>query len=75
LPATIGQEPTGLYQETGSGEIDDLGVWRRVLTPLEAASLYTAGLDGQSFEDQPPLGKSKILINTLRSNTKLLWER
>jgi hypothetical protein len=75
LPATIGQDPTGLYQETGSGEIDDLGVWRRALTPLEAASLYTAGLNGQSFEDQPPLGNSKILINTLRSNTKLLWER
>ena len=64
LPATIGQNPTGLYQETGSGEIDGLGVWRRALTPLEAARLYTArlytarlytaGLNGQSFKDQPP---------------------
>jgi len=75
LPATIGQDPTGLYQETGSGEIDDLGVWRRALTPLEAASLYTAGLNGQSFEDQPPLGNSKIIINTSGSNIQLLWER
>ena len=39
LPATSGQNPTGLYQETGSGEIDGLGVWRRALTPLEAVSL------------------------------------
>jgi hypothetical protein len=54
LPATIGQNPTRLYQETGSGEIDGLGVWRRALTPLEAVSLYTVGLNGQSFKDQPP---------------------
>lgn len=40
--AVIGQDPTGQYPETGSADIDDLGVWRRALTPLEAASIYLA---------------------------------
>src|SRR6185295_14524443 len=42
--ATIGQDPTGIYAETGSGDIDDLAVWKRALTPLEAASVYVSGL-------------------------------
>ncbi len=47
---TIGQDPTGLYNQPGSGNIDDLGVWNRALTPLEAASIYTAGnVSGLSF--------------------------
>jgi len=32
LAATIGQDPTGAYGETGSGDIDDLGVWKKALT-------------------------------------------
>jgi hypothetical protein len=44
LGATVGQDPTGFYGETGSADIDDLGVWRKALTPLEAASLYIAGV-------------------------------
>ncbi len=40
--AVIGQDPTGQYPETGSADIDDLGVWRRALTALEAASIYLA---------------------------------
>jgi len=44
---TIGQDATGRYGEVGSGDIDDIGVWRRALTPLEAASIYIAGLSNQ----------------------------
>ncbi|HEY4415333.1 MAG TPA: LamG-like jellyroll fold domain-containing protein [Verrucomicrobiae bacterium] len=40
----VGQDPTGTYGETGSADIDDIGVWRRVLTPLEAAGIYMAGV-------------------------------
>jgi hypothetical protein len=47
-PVTIGQDPTGIYAETGSGDIDDLAVWRRALTPLEAAQVYAAGAAGFS---------------------------
>lgn len=39
----IGQDPTGKYGETGEADIDDVGMWRRVLSPLEAASIFVAG--------------------------------
>jgi hypothetical protein len=53
-PAIIGQDPTGQYPETGSGDIDDLGVWRRSLTALEAASIYLAGVSNHlSFTGSP----------------------
>ena len=54
LPAVIGQDPTGQYKETGSADIDDLGVWRRALTPLEAASIYLAGTNHVSFTGSGP---------------------
>lgn len=39
----IGQDPTGGYGVDGEANIDDLGIWRRVLSPLEVAGLYAAG--------------------------------
>jgi hypothetical protein len=52
--ATIGQDPTGQYQETGSADIDDLGVWRRSLSALEAASIYMAAVSNHlSFTGSP----------------------
>jgi hypothetical protein len=50
---TIGQDPTGLYPEAGSGALDDLGVWRKALTPLEVAAIYTAGVNNKSFVGAP----------------------
>ncbi len=32
---SIGQDPTGQYNESGSADIDDLAVWQAVLTPLD----------------------------------------
>jgi hypothetical protein len=53
-PANIGQDPTGQYPEPGSADIDDLGVWHKALSPLEAASIYMAGLSNQlSFVSAP----------------------
>ncbi len=43
-PLTIGNDPTGQYGASGGGSIDDVGVWRRALSPLEAASIYVAGV-------------------------------
>jgi hypothetical protein len=57
----IGQDPTGAYLENGSADIDDLGVWRRALTPLEAASIYVAAtVNGQSFDGTATLPPVKI---------------
>jgi hypothetical protein len=62
-PATIGQDPTGHYGETGSGDIDDLGVWRKALTPLEAASIYAAAsINGQSFSGTYPASISAEVL-------------
>jgi hypothetical protein len=53
-PATIGQDPTGKYPESGSADIDDLGVWRRSLTALEAASIYVAATSNHLSFTGPP---------------------
>jgi hypothetical protein len=53
-PATIGQDPTGKYRENGSADIDDLGVWRRALTALEASSIYMAGVSNHLSFTGPP---------------------
>jgi len=50
----IGQDGTGAYTDGGSayligGLIDDMGIWRRALTPGEAAAIYTAGLAGKDL--------------------------
>jgi hypothetical protein len=72
LPATIGQDPTGLYGESGSADIDDLGVWRKALTPLEAASIYVAAASSNLSYDYVDL--SKLTIQLLSSsNVKLTW--
>jgi hypothetical protein len=53
-PANIGQDPSGKYAETGSADMDDLGVWRRALTALEAGSIYMAGVSNHlSFTGSP----------------------
>ncbi|MGH7967789.1 MAG: LamG-like jellyroll fold domain-containing protein, partial [Limisphaerales bacterium] len=43
-PIAIGNDPTGAYGASGGGSIDDVGIWRRALTPLEAAGIYVAGI-------------------------------
>jgi len=46
----IGQNPAGDYGVNGAGAIDDVGIWRRALTPIEARSIYFAGQAGNSFD-------------------------
>jgi hypothetical protein len=50
----IGQDATGKYANPSptSGDMDDLGVWRRALTQLEISGMYLAGVNntpGVSF--------------------------
>ena len=74
LPATIGQDPTGRYGETGSGDIDDLGVWRRSLAPLEAASVYMAAQGGFSFTGPPPPSSlPPLTITSTTTNIQITW--
>jgi autotransporter-associated beta strand protein/YVTN family beta-propeller protein len=41
----IGSSGNGTY--SGAGDIDDLGVWTRVLAPQEISGIYAAGLQNQ----------------------------
>jgi len=60
--ATIGQDPTGLYPQGGSANIDDLGVWVRPLTKLEVESIYLAGsVNAISFTNAPVTFSLKVL--------------
>ncbi len=69
--ATIGQDPTGTYGETGSGDIDDLGVWHKALTPLEAASIYMAGASNQLSYVGAPVTLS--IQNAAGNKVQLTW--
>jgi hypothetical protein len=46
----IGQDPTGAYGETGSADMDDMGIWNRALDSVQARSVYLAGQAGRSFD-------------------------
>jgi len=72
----IGQDGKGTYTDGGSasidGLIDDLAVWRRVVTPQEDAAIYTAGAAGQDLGsltvpvgNQPTLGIPTISGTTI----------
>lgn len=68
--AVVGQDPTGKYGEAGEASIDDLGVWRRVLTPFEVASIYAAGAQyGVSFAIKP----ISLSVGTSGSQVKIVW--
>ena len=69
---TIGQDPSGTYGESGSGDIDDIGVWRKSLAPLEAAAIYMAAISNHlSFVAGPP-ASSSISVSLLSGNQILL---
>ena len=47
---SIGQDPTGVYAQSATFSLDDIGVWRRALTDYEARSIYEVGAAyGKSF--------------------------
>ena len=59
LPINIGNDGTGSYllgfwtnalaNPTNGLNLDDLGIWRRVVTPQEIAAIYNVGLIGQNL--------------------------
>ena len=67
---TIGQDPTGTYAESGAGDIDDLGVWRKALTALEATSIYMAAVSNQmSFTGTLSVPPASVSITRLAGTT------
>jgi len=39
----LGQDPDGDYPVTAGPMWNDIGIWRRALTPLEVAGIYAIG--------------------------------
>jgi hypothetical protein len=70
-PFTIGQDASGVYQENGEADIDDLGIWRRVLSPTEATALYAAGSQGRSFDTYGPVS---LTVEQVGGELELIWE-
>jgi hypothetical protein len=74
--AVVGQDPSGLYGEDGQFDIADVGVWRKALSPLEAASIFVAGSVSQlSFTGTAPsypasitMGKTTVSGNSATLN-------
>jgi len=71
-PMNIGQDPTGTYAESAAMDVDDLGIWRRVLTPLEAAKIESAGRVGSNSFDSvaPPV---TLTVTKSGSTLTLQW--
>ena len=72
-PWNIGEDGSGWYNNrdnTGvtNAMIDDVGIWRRALTPGEVAAIYTAGNAGNDLEtaasvtNPNPLTPSSITV-------------
>lgn len=54
FPVNIGQDGTGDYgSRMTDGQIDDVAIWRRVLSAGEVTRLYTAGLAGVNAGNVP----------------------
>jgi hypothetical protein len=73
LDFDIGSDGSGQYPEEGSADIDDLGVWRRVLTQAEAQNIYLVGQKySRSFDTYGPVQMS---LNTAPGNSiEITWQ-
>jgi hypothetical protein len=66
----LGQDPTGTYAVSGAYDLDDVGIWNRVLAPTEAESIYVAGQSGRSFDVSGPV---KLAITPSAGGLLILW--
>lgn len=71
LGFNVGQDPTGGYGESGSATIDDIGIWRRALTPVEAQAIYTVGESGTSFDTHGPV---TVTLQKDGTTLEIIWQ-
>jgi len=69
----IGQVGTANYGANVNfgADVDDLGVWKRALSPLEAQSIYLAAQNGVSFDNYGPVILS---IRKAGNDIELIWQ-
>jgi hypothetical protein len=71
-PLVIGQDPTGVYGHDGTMALDDIGIWRRALTTMEAESIYIVGQNnGRSFDS---FVQGSLTLQQSGANLQLIWE-
>jgi hypothetical protein len=68
---TIGQDASGEYPEAADLIIDDIGVWRRVLTSFEISSIYAAGQAGKSFDKS---GSVTLVVTSDANKVQIAWQ-
>jgi autotransporter-associated beta strand protein len=74
--ATIGQDPTGAYPVAAQADLDDLGVWRRTLTPLEVSGIYLAGATNHISFAPPvnPLVRAALqIVQVSPGQYQIIW--
>src|SRR5678816_2882610 len=69
----IGQDGRGSYTDGGSmgvtnAAIDDVGIWRRVVTAQEAAAIYKAGLAGLDLEQAAAVTLGVLQVKLVGAN-------
>lgn len=68
----FGNDPTGGYiWDPVTYQIDDVGIWRRVLTPSQATGIYAAGQNGRSFDVKGP---GSLTLKKSGANLELIWQ-
>ncbi len=75
----LGQDGTGRYTDGNSVEIsdlmmDDLGIWRRVLTAEESKAIYEAGLAGKALETVVSTPTAPVLVRQPSAATVVAGE-
>lgn len=71
-PWAIGQA-SGAYAENGVFDMDDLGVWRRVLTEYDAQAIYIVGKNyGRSFDTTAP-AEVTMQIQKTANGVSIQW--
>ncbi len=68
-PLNIGQDGTGAYDALMVNVLmDDLGIWRRALSPGEVAAIYNAGKTGKNLEQVPAIPNPFVQSTTPAAN-------
>jgi hypothetical protein len=69
----IGQAANGAYSVGGTFEMDDLGIWRKVLTQYDAQAIYLVGQNyGRSFDVEGP-AEVRLAVERSGGNLVLSW--
>jgi hypothetical protein len=78
LATNIGQDGTGSYGSRFSDvSFDDIGFWRRVITPQEAAALFAAGQAGNELSSVVVPGSTNagtLAISLAEGKIVLTWD-